>query len=117
MLDSIFVPKGTAIGLGTLATNRSKTIWGEDALEWKPERWLQPLPREVLEAHIPGIYANLYVPGSSMFGSEVSDICICGAVQRSPAAGMRACEFGTTCDVPRSLNRCLAEVLSSRNSR
>ena len=59
MLDSIFVPKGTAIGLGTLATNRSKTIWGEDAREWKPERWLTPLPAAVEDARIPGVYGNL----------------------------------------------------------
>ena len=61
MLDSIFVPKGTAIGLGTLATNRSKTIWGEDALEWRPDRWLEPLPESVTNAKMPGVYSNLCV--------------------------------------------------------
>lgn len=35
--------------------------WGEDALEWKPERWLKPLPRAVEDAWIPGIYSNTSV--------------------------------------------------------
>ncbi|GLB40486.1 putative cytochrome P450 [Lyophyllum shimeji] len=30
-----------------------------DAAEWKPERWLSPLPQAVQDAHIPGIYSNL----------------------------------------------------------
>ena len=32
-----------------------------DADEWKPERWVKPLPRTVEEANVPGIYANMYV--------------------------------------------------------
>ncbi|KAI0312384.1 cytochrome P450, partial [Amylostereum chailletii] len=34
-------------------------IWGPDADQWKPERWLSPLPENVAAAHIPGIYANM----------------------------------------------------------
>ncbi|OBZ67938.1 hypothetical protein A0H81_12339 [Grifola frondosa] len=45
--------------VGVMACNTSKTIWGDDAYEWKPERWLSPLPNTVSEAHIPGIYSNL----------------------------------------------------------
>ena len=40
------------------ACNTDKALWGEDALEWNPGRWLQPLPAAVEEARIPGIYAN-----------------------------------------------------------
>ena len=53
------VPKGTQIAIGIYSCNRNKAIWGEDALEWKPERWLAPLPEAVTEAHIPGVYSNL----------------------------------------------------------
>ncbi|PVH77173.1 cytochrome P450 78A3 [Cadophora sp. DSE1049] len=35
-----FIPKGTAIMLSPLAVNVSKRLWGEDASEFKPERWL-----------------------------------------------------------------------------
>ncbi|EJF59821.1 cytochrome P450 [Dichomitus squalens] len=59
MIHEIFVPKDTVVAIGLLASNRSKAIWGEDAEEWKPERWLSPLPESVAEAKVPGIYSNL----------------------------------------------------------
>ena len=59
MMDSIYVPKSTPVGVGIFSANRSKAIWGEDAYEWKPERWLAPLPAALEDAHLPGVYANL----------------------------------------------------------
>ncbi|KXT12791.1 hypothetical protein AC579_1808 [Pseudocercospora musae] len=35
-----FIPKGTTVILSPWAINTSKHLWGEDALEFKPERWL-----------------------------------------------------------------------------
>ncbi|GAB7329021.1 hypothetical protein MBLNU13_g00872t1 [Cladosporium sp. NU13] len=35
-----FIPKGTTIILAPWAINTSTTLWGPDALEFKPERWL-----------------------------------------------------------------------------
>ena len=58
-MSEIFVPKGTAIGVGIRSCNRSKVIWGNDALEWKPERWLTALPESVIESRVPGVYSNL----------------------------------------------------------
>ena len=66
-LHEIVVPKGTPIIVGLRACNKSKTIWGDDALEWKPERWLKPLPETVTSAKIPGVYSNLWVPAISVF--------------------------------------------------
>ena len=60
-MKEIPVPKGTTIYVAIRASNLDKRIWGEDALEFKPERWLSPLPSSVTEARIPGIYSNLYV--------------------------------------------------------
>jgi cytochrome P450 len=37
-----FVPKGTDIILAPAAVNTSKELWGEDALEFNPERWMGP---------------------------------------------------------------------------
>jgi hypothetical protein len=34
-----------------------REIWGEDAEEFKPERWLSALPQSVSEAKLPGIYS------------------------------------------------------------
>ena len=63
-LNEILIPKGTPIVVGIRSCNRSKAIWGNDALEWKPERWLSPLPTTLDDAHVPGVYAHLSVISS-----------------------------------------------------
>ena len=55
----IVVPRGTEVFLHYQATNVDKELWGEDVLEWKPERWLGQLPATVEDARVPGIYAHL----------------------------------------------------------
>ncbi|KAI0059680.1 cytochrome P450 [Artomyces pyxidatus] len=57
-LSAIFVPQGTDIVIPSNAINRSKDIWGADAEEWKPERFLSPFPDSVAKARIPGVYSN-----------------------------------------------------------
>ena len=59
LMKEIIVPKGTEVEIAIYTCNRNKSIWGEDALEWKPERWLNPLPDRVTNARVPGIYSNL----------------------------------------------------------
>ncbi|KAI0054807.1 cytochrome P450 [Artomyces pyxidatus] len=56
--SSLFVPRGTSVIVNILGINRDQNIWGPDVLEWKPERWLAPLPESVTDARIPGVYAN-----------------------------------------------------------
>ncbi|KAF9063473.1 cytochrome P450 [Rhodocollybia butyracea] len=68
-LHQVAIPKGTNIFISALNANRNPDLWGKDALEWKPERWLSPLPDALLEAHIPGVYSICYyyrclLPGS-----------------------------------------------------
>lgn len=58
-LNEIFVPAGTSIMVAIRAVNRDQSIWGHDALDFKPERWLSPLPSSITEARIPGVYSNL----------------------------------------------------------
>lgn len=79
MMNEIAVPAGTNIIVGILACNQSQKIWGEDANEWKPERWLSPLPRSVEDAHVPGIYSNLYVchvPNCTLLLSDNDDVVV-----------------------------------------
>ncbi|EPT01078.1 hypothetical protein FOMPIDRAFT_1121281 [Fomitopsis schrenkii] len=58
-MDNIPVPAGTQLLIGFLGCNTSKALWGEDAYEWKHERWMSPLPSTVTDARIPGVYSNL----------------------------------------------------------
>lgn len=58
MMHDIFVPKGTVVMFGIISCNTSSSLWGSDALEWKPERWLVPLPKAVVDARLPGVYPN-----------------------------------------------------------
>ncbi|KAF8957107.1 cytochrome P450 [Flammula alnicola] len=58
-IQEIFVPKNTNINVGIMASNRNPELWGPDVLEWKPERWLEPLPDALIHAHLPGIYSHL----------------------------------------------------------
>ncbi|KAJ3541617.1 hypothetical protein NMY22_g3821 [Coprinellus aureogranulatus] len=58
-INEIFVPKGQEVFMSLFDCNRDPEIWGPDADQWKPDRWLSPLPVSVAEAHVPGIYSNL----------------------------------------------------------
>ncbi|KAG1864429.1 hypothetical protein F4604DRAFT_1549141, partial [Suillus subluteus] len=40
MTDSISIVKGTLITISGVVINRSSAIWGPDAKEFKPDRWL-----------------------------------------------------------------------------
>lgn len=59
LMQEVVVPRGTGIFPNLLASNCSKALWGEDAMEWKPERWFEKHPDELEEARIPGVYSNL----------------------------------------------------------
>jgi cytochrome P450 len=39
------IPSGTAAGISALAFNRSRKIFGQDADEFRPERWIDDEPR------------------------------------------------------------------------
>ncbi|EKM59827.1 uncharacterized protein PHACADRAFT_250554 [Phanerochaete carnosa HHB-10118-sp] len=54
--EHIEVKKGDLVFLPILALNRRKEIWGEDAHEFKPERW-EHIPEAA--ANVPGVWGNL----------------------------------------------------------
>lgn len=58
-ISEITVPKGSLVIISLFLANRNPDIWGPDANEWKPERWLSPIPTSVTEARLPGIYSHL----------------------------------------------------------
>jgi len=40
-IDGRFMPQGSTISFSPLAQNRCQSIFGEDADEWRPERWIE----------------------------------------------------------------------------
>ncbi|KAF9459159.1 cytochrome P450 [Collybia nuda] len=58
-MQEIVIPGNTNVILSIIGSNRDPALWGPDSYEWKPERWLSPLPETLTEAHIPGIYSHL----------------------------------------------------------
>ncbi|KAH9838261.1 cytochrome P450 [Rhodofomes roseus] len=54
--DHVKIDKGTMVQIPIMAVNRSKAIWGEDALEFKPERW-DKVPETA--QRVPGTWANM----------------------------------------------------------
>ena len=60
-MNEIPITKGTQMVVDITACNNHPEIWGQDSYEWKPERWLQPLPDSVSSARIPGVFSHLSV--------------------------------------------------------
>jgi len=58
-MHEIVVPKGTTIIISIINCNRDPALWGPDSYEWKPERWLSPLPETITKAPVPGVYSHL----------------------------------------------------------
>ncbi|XP_008804444.2 cytochrome P450 86A8-like [Phoenix dactylifera] len=48
--DGTFVPAGSAITYSIYSAGRMKPVWGEDCMEFRPERWLSPDGKQI-EAH------------------------------------------------------------------
>ncbi|CAE6512955.1 unnamed protein product [Rhizoctonia solani] len=57
-ITNIYIPKGTCLHVSLGAANRDKRTWGDDAREFRPNRWLEPLPTSVTNSRMPGIYSS-----------------------------------------------------------
>lgn len=55
-INQVRVPKGTRIVVSIAAYNRNPELWGEDAHEFNPDRWLRGAMKEGVTV---GVYANL----------------------------------------------------------
>ncbi|KAI0666339.1 cytochrome P450 [Trametes maxima] len=66
LMSAIPVPRGTRVVADLYACNRDRGLWGADAEKWRPERWLNGLPKNVEDAHVPGVYSHLmtFIGGS-----------------------------------------------------
>ncbi|KAJ7915756.1 cytochrome P450, partial [Mycena leptocephala] len=57
IMDTINVPKGTLCYIAIGASNHDKQVWGEDALEFRPERWVNGKADSVT-TKLCGVYGN-----------------------------------------------------------
>ncbi|KAJ7479372.1 cytochrome P450 [Mycena galericulata] len=57
VMSSIKMPRGTTIYIAISAANHNKEIWGEDALEFRPDRWTDGKAESVTQKMC-GIYGN-----------------------------------------------------------
>ncbi|KAJ7201862.1 cytochrome P450 [Mycena pura] len=57
VMHSVNVPKGTTIFIGIAAANHSTQIWGADARDFNPARWLKA-DAHAVSANTCGVYAN-----------------------------------------------------------
>ena len=48
-ISSIVITKGTAVLVPIRCINRSEAMWGPDAKEFKPERWLKDIDVRAME--------------------------------------------------------------------
>ncbi|KAG6917703.1 hypothetical protein DXG01_001475 [Tephrocybe rancida] len=65
-LRSLLITKGTTVYLGLAAANRSQAIWGPDADNFKPERWMGKRAYELITnegVRLPGSYSNMRTQG------------------------------------------------------
>ncbi|KAJ3795928.1 cytochrome P450 [Lentinula aff. detonsa] len=76
-MHEVAIPKNTSVIVSISNANRNSDLWGEDADEWKPERWLSPLPKALVDARIPGVYSHLMTfigGGRSCIGFKFSQL-------------------------------------------
>lgn len=58
-LREIAIEPGTDTIVSIVGYNRNKSVWGADAEEWIPERWLEPLRTSVLQAKLPAVFSHM----------------------------------------------------------
>ncbi|TFK53078.1 cytochrome P450 [Heliocybe sulcata] len=58
-ISSIPVPRGTIVWMAIAMNNANEKVWGSDAKEFKPERWLSDLPPKLADAKMPGVLSPL----------------------------------------------------------
>ena len=72
MLSEIAIPKGTTLIMSLLAANHNKDLWGEDASEWRPERWLSATGERV------------QLNGDSEVATEAGETKVCLTSEKTP---------------------------------
>ncbi|KAK3331258.1 benzoate 4-monooxygenase cytochrome P450 [Apodospora peruviana] len=69
------IPKGTTVSISVWVIHHSKEIWGEDAREFKPDRWLREDAARLDKFFIPFGLGYASCPGQNIAKIELSKIC------------------------------------------
>ncbi|CAE6506376.1 unnamed protein product [Rhizoctonia solani] len=69
-ITSLPIKKGTPISISIAFFNRNKAIWGEQANEFLPERWIGSKIEKVTlpGSRLPGVYSSMMTFGSGSYG-------------------------------------------------
>ena len=59
IISQVALEPNTDAIISVVGYNRNKDVWGPDAEEWIPERWLKPTADSVIEANLPAVFANM----------------------------------------------------------
>ncbi|TFK53892.1 cytochrome P450 [Heliocybe sulcata] len=62
-ITSVPISKGTTVIMSVFGVNRDKSIWGEDADEFRPERWVEK-ERDEKRARVPSVWSSLLTFGA-----------------------------------------------------
>ncbi|TDL16039.1 cytochrome P450 [Rickenella mellea] len=77
MINEIPIAANQGVIVGIVAINKNRDVWGPDADEWRPERWIEPLPSSVYDAHVPGVYSHtltFLAGGRACIGFKISEL-------------------------------------------
>ena len=58
VIKELPINKNQTVFVGIETVNRDPEIWGPDAEEWIPERWIEGVPQSVNTASVPGAFSN-----------------------------------------------------------
>lgn len=58
-IREIMLKNNTNVTIGIAAVNRDPEIWGDDAGDWVPERWIDRNAEEVTKERLPGVYSGM----------------------------------------------------------
>jgi hypothetical protein len=61
-LDGVFFPAGTIVGINPWVVARDKTVYGNDALTFRPQRWLDASPDALKLMDRNFLAVSLYLP-------------------------------------------------------